>query len=130
MTTVATNIDVTNQSPAKDVKRMVVPVTILDTASSGEKDVGFIGRILKMKYDVPDLTGAGTLTVDLLDEDDTSLYQKAAIAENAISAYDVGMVAAATPHGIVYAGVLTVKCTASAGAQTGDQLINVVIIYI
>lgn len=81
-----------------------------------------------MIYDVPDLTGAGTLTIDLLNEDTTNLYTKAAIAENA-KTVDISMVAAATPDGIPVCETVTVKATASAGAQTGDQTINVIIYY-
>jgi len=129
MGTLAESFDYRKISTACPVARMVVPVTILDGATNGQTKIGFSGRIKKLKYDVPDMTGVATLQVDLLDEDGTSLYQKSGIAENAISVYDVSMVAAGTPHGIVFAGTLTIKCTASTGAQTGDQLIKVVLIY-
>lgn len=126
--TVLTTLD-QRRDPAYPMGMRVIPITILATASSGEATIGLSGRILKMVYDVPNLTGAGTLTVDVLDEDDSSYYQKTTIAENAKSV-DVGMVAAATPHGIPVAGSVTFVATASAGAQATDMLINVIVYII
>jgi hypothetical protein len=123
--TVITTFD-QRRDKAYPVARRVIPITILNTESSAEVTEELSGRIIKMIYDIPNLTGAGTVTIDVLDEDDSTYYQKAAIAENA-KTVDVGMVAAATPHGIAVAGAVTFVATASAGAQTGDQLINVIV---
>lgn len=115
--------------PNYPVARKLVTVVIADTASSGTTSVYLNGRILAIVADVPDLTGAGTLALDIQDEDGTNLFaQKATIAENAKSRLDFQ--AAATPHGAVVAGTVSFKCTASAGAQTGAQTINLIVYYI
>jgi len=116
-------------APSNSVARKVVTVTILDTASNGSATAGIVGRILTIVADVPNLTGAGTLAIDIKDEDGTAVFaQKAAIAENAKTV--VQYQAAATPHGAIVSGTVTFTCTASAGAQTGDQTINLIIYYI
>jgi len=129
MTTLCTDLDYRNVSSATPVARKVVTVTILNTASSGTANAAIIGSILTVVCDVPDLTGAGTMALDILDEDTTAIFaQKAAIAENAKTV--VQYQAAATPHGAIVNGTVTFKCTASAGAQTGDQTINLIIYYL
>ncbi len=111
------------------VARKLVTVTIADTAATGYTTADINGRILEIIADVPDLTGAGTLALDLQDEDDTNLFaQKAAIAENAKSRLDFQ--AAATPHGAICSGAVKFLCTASAGAQTGAKTINLIVYYI
>lgn len=129
MTTLCDNIDYRNAGQAFPVARRVVSVTILDTASNGTANAGICGRILTVICDVPDLTGAGTMALDILDEDTTAIFaQKTAIAENTKSV--VQYQAAATPHGAICSGEITFKCTASAGAQTGDKTINLIVYYI
>lgn len=117
--------DVDGRATKYPIARKVVTVTIANGQSVGQANAVLNGHIERMIYDVPDLTGVGTLTVDLLDEDTTNLYSKAAIPENA-KTVDNGMVAAATPNGIAVVETVTIKATASAGAQTGDQTIKVI----
>lgn len=129
MTTLCDNMDYRAVSPSNQVARKVVTVIILNTASAGSATASIIGRILTVVADVPNLTGAGTLAIDIKDEDGTAVFaQKAAIAENQKSV--VQYQAAATPHGAIVNGTVTFTCTASAGAQTGNQTINLIIYYI
>lgn len=129
MTTLCSDIDYRALNPSNPVARKVVTVPILNTASSGSATASIIGRILTVICDVPNLTGAGTLALDIKDEDGTAVFaQKTAIAENAKTV--VQYQAAATPHGAIVNGTVTFTCTASAGAQTGDQTINLIIYYI
>lgn len=128
MATVCSTFD-ERHSRIKPVARKLVTVTILNAASSGNTVTEINGRILEIVADVPDLTGAGTLALDLKDEDGTLICaQKAAIAENAKTRLVYS--AAATPHGAVCSGAVTFLCTASAGAQTGAQTINLIVYYI
>jgi len=128
--TACTSLDYRNVSKACPVARQKVDVTIPDESDTGSTTIGVVGRIIRMSYDVPALDGAATtVTVALSDEDGTSLYSKATIAEGA-KTNDAGMVAAATPHGVVFAGTLTITVTASAAQTNGAQLISVILHFL
>lgn len=126
--TACTSSDYRKVSSACPIARQKVDITIPDSESAGTATVGISGRIIRMSYDVPQLDGAVTVTVALSDEDGTSLYSIGSIAENA-KTNDNAMVAAATPHGIVFTGTLTIMVTAT-GAQTGDKLVSVILHFL
>lgn len=129
MVTATTEFDQKRDMPFP-IRRKVVPVTIAADGTIGTTNIGLNGRIIKMIYDVPALVdGAHTVTIAILDEDTTSHYSKATLPDATITV-DNTMVAAATPHGVVVAGTMTVKATAS-GAQTGVAAsINIIILLI
>jgi hypothetical protein len=129
MVTTTSNFD-QKRDKAYPVRRKVVPITIAAEGTIGSTTLDLNGRVIKMIYDVPALVGAATtVTFAILDEDTTSHYSKATIPEGAVTV-DSTMVAAATPHGVVVAGAMTIKATASA-AQTGAAAaINVIIFLV
>ena len=126
--TACTSLDYRKVSSACPVARQKVDVVIADGETVGTATVGISGRIIRASYDIPALDGDVTVTVALSDEDGTSLYSKASVAEGA-KTNDAAMVAAATPHGIVFAGTLTITVTAT-GAQTGDKLTSVILHFL
>lgn len=119
--------DYRNSSPSNPISRRKVDITIPKDDTVGTATAGINGRIIRISYDVPALDGvATTVTSVLSDEDGTALYTKSAIAEG-VKTNDNGMVAAATPHGIVFVGKLTITATASAAQTTADVLISVIL---
>jgi hypothetical protein len=127
MVTVLTTED-KRGDPIYPVGQRVIPITIAAEGTVGSTSQEVCGRIVKMIYDVPALVGTTTVTIAVLDADGTSHYSKASVAEGA-KTLDVGMVAAATPHGIVVAGNITFQATAT-NAQTGAAATISVIVYV
>jgi len=128
--TAITTLDNRNVSPSCPVACHKVDVTIPDESDTGSSTIGFSGRVVRMTVDVPALDGvATTVTVTLKDEDGTTLYNKASIAEGG-KTVDAGMVAAATPHGVVFSGTMTVTVLASAAQTTAAVLVSVMLYII
>jgi hypothetical protein len=109
------------------IQRFKKTLTILDTASSVVSSAYELnGRLKGVLLDIPDLTGAGTVQIDIKDADGHTIYSKASIAENQKTAIFVD--ANNHPLTLPLSGNHTITLTASAGAQTGAKNIAVVLL--
>lgn len=101
------------------IKRKVFSVAIANGQTIGNSTAQALnGRLVGITSSVPDLDGAVTLTLTVLDAEGVTVFTKAAIAKNAV--YSQFIDANNHPLKLPLSGNHTVRATAS-GVQSGDN---------
>lgn len=122
MTTKCTSV---KPGETTSVGREVFTITVADAADNGTSSGAAInGYIKNIVSDIADMTGVGTTaTTALLDEDGTTLFSKASLAENTKT-----HTVCTEDEEFNFCGVMKVKITQSA-AQSGAAATHYVIVY-